>query len=163
MSCMILPSLMDNDFNVVDWITRLQLNVSLPVVFLLVTTFLTVWIWVSACQTVLSMCATEISDVERLTYSVLPQDCGVGEVSWAGLCFNPSQWSMVSSFAYKLFYFFILFWNVFFLSLELRLLLPKFTYPFILISLSSQAAVARSFSKSIDVYDQDIHLRTLRT
>ena len=26
-----------------------------------------------------------------------------------------------------------------------------------------QAAVARSFCKSIDVYDQDIHLRTLRT
>ncbi|KAI3945710.1 hypothetical protein MKW98_022984 [Papaver atlanticum] len=39
-----------------------------------------------------------------------------GEGSWAGLCFNPSQWSM--------------------------------------------AAVARSFCKSVDVYDQDIHLRS---
>ncbi|KAI5654470.1 hypothetical protein M9H77_31657 [Catharanthus roseus] len=58
-------------------------------------------------------------DVDRLTYSVSPHDCGVGEGSWAGLCFNPSQWSM--------------------------------------------AAVARSFCKSIDFYDQDIHLRTLRT
>ncbi|EEF38026.1 conserved hypothetical protein [Ricinus communis] len=58
-------------------------------------------------------------DIDRLTYSVLPRDSGVGEGSWAGLCFSPSQWSM--------------------------------------------AAVARSFCKSIDVYDQDIHLRTLRT
>ncbi|CBI18207.3 unnamed protein product, partial [Vitis vinifera] len=58
-------------------------------------------------------------DVNRVTLSVLPRDCGVGEGSWAGLCFSPSQWSM--------------------------------------------AAVARSFCKSIDVYDQDIHLRTLRT
>lgn len=57
-------------------------------------------------------------DVNRLTYSVSPRDCGVGEGSWAGLCFNPTQWSM--------------------------------------------AAVAHSFSKTIDVYDQDIHLRTLR-
>ncbi|CAK7346778.1 unnamed protein product [Dovyalis caffra] len=59
------------------------------------------------------------SDIDRLTYSVLPRDSGVGEGSWAGLCFSPSQWSM--------------------------------------------AAVARSFCKSIDVYDQDIHVRTLRT
>ncbi|XP_009760424.1 uncharacterized protein [Nicotiana sylvestris] len=58
-------------------------------------------------------------DVNRLTYSVSPRDCGVGEGSWAGLCFNPTQWSM--------------------------------------------AAVAHSFSKTVDVYDQDIHLRTLRT
>ncbi|MCD7453100.1 hypothetical protein HAX54_019678 [Datura stramonium] len=57
-------------------------------------------------------------DVNRLTYSVSPRDCGVGEGSWAGLCFSPTQWSM--------------------------------------------AAVAHSFSKTIDVYDQDIHLRTLR-
>ncbi|KAJ8541504.1 hypothetical protein K7X08_002320 [Anisodus acutangulus] len=34
-------------------------------------------------------------DVNRLTYSVSPQECGVGEGSWAGLCFNPIQWSMV--------------------------------------------------------------------
>ncbi|PKI55614.1 uncharacterized protein LOC116189859 isoform X1 [Punica granatum] len=58
-------------------------------------------------------------NVDKITYSVLPQDCGVGEGSWAGVCFSPSHWSM--------------------------------------------AAVARSFSKSIDIYDQDIHLRTLRT
>ncbi|KAH6824104.1 hypothetical protein C2S53_004070 [Perilla frutescens var. hirtella] len=59
------------------------------------------------------------TDADRSTYSVSPQDCGVGEGSWAGLCFNPSQLSM--------------------------------------------AAVARSFCKSIDIYDQDINLRTLRT
>ncbi|XP_043809509.1 uncharacterized protein LOC110605820 isoform X2 [Manihot esculenta] len=63
------------------------------------------------------LCETE--NIDSLTYSVLPRDSGVGEGSWAGLCFSPSQWSM--------------------------------------------AAVARSFCKSIDVYDQDIHLRTLRT
>ncbi|WMV26753.1 hypothetical protein MTR67_020138 [Solanum verrucosum] len=57
-------------------------------------------------------------DVNGLTYSVSPRDCGVGEGSWAGLCFNPTQRSM--------------------------------------------AAVAHSFSKTIDVYDQDIHVRTLR-
>ncbi|CAB4289225.1 unnamed protein product [Prunus armeniaca] len=58
-------------------------------------------------------------DVERLTYSVLPRDCGIGEGGWAGLCFSPTQWST--------------------------------------------AAVARSFCKTIDVYDQDIHVRTLCT
>ncbi|XP_077242073.1 uncharacterized protein LOC143882472 isoform X2 [Tasmannia lanceolata] len=58
-------------------------------------------------------------DVDRPTYTVLPQDCGVGEGSWAGMCFSPSHWSM--------------------------------------------AAVARSFCKSIDVYDQDIPLRSLNT
>ncbi|XP_065847310.1 uncharacterized protein [Euphorbia lathyris] len=58
-------------------------------------------------------------DIDRLTYSVLPRDSGVGEGSWAGLCFSPRQWSM--------------------------------------------AAVARNFCKTIDVYDQDIHLRTLNT
>ncbi|KAJ7969814.1 Guanine nucleotide-binding protein, beta subunit [Quillaja saponaria] len=57
-------------------------------------------------------------DFERLTYSVLPQDYGIGEGSWSGLCFSPSQWSTV--------------------------------------------AVARSFCKAIDVYDQDIHVRTFR-
>ncbi|XP_055835245.1 uncharacterized protein LOC129903727 isoform X2 [Solanum dulcamara] len=57
-------------------------------------------------------------DINRLTYSVSPRDYSVGEGSWAGLCFNPTQWSM--------------------------------------------AAVAHSFSKTIDVYDQDIHVRTLR-
>ncbi|XP_017242268.1 uncharacterized protein LOC108214653 isoform X3 [Daucus carota subsp. sativus] len=58
-------------------------------------------------------------DVSRIIYSACPQDCGVGEGSWAGLCFSPVQWSM--------------------------------------------AAVARSYCKSVDIYDQDIHLRTLRT
>ncbi|KAK7270950.1 hypothetical protein RJT34_26494 [Clitoria ternatea] len=57
-------------------------------------------------------------DVDRLTYSVLPHDNGIGEGSWSGLCFCPNQWSM--------------------------------------------AAVARSFCKTIDIFDQDIHLRTLR-
>lgn len=59
------------------------------------------------------------TDADRLTYSVSPRDCGIGEGSWAGLCFSPCQWSM--------------------------------------------AAVARSFCKCIDVYDQDIYLRTLKT
>ncbi|XP_021903375.1 uncharacterized protein LOC110818719 [Carica papaya] len=34
-------------------------------------------------------------DADKLTYSVLPRDCGVGEGSWAGLSFSPGQWSMV--------------------------------------------------------------------
>ncbi|EXC19890.1 hypothetical protein L484_017867 [Morus notabilis] len=58
-------------------------------------------------------------DIDRLTYTVSPHDSGVGESSWAGLCFSPAQWSM--------------------------------------------AAVARSFCKAVDVYDQDIHVQTLRT
>ncbi|WCJ43361.1 hypothetical protein M5689_024104 [Euphorbia peplus] len=58
-------------------------------------------------------------DIDRLTYSVLPRDSGVGEGSWAGLSFSPTQWST--------------------------------------------AAVARNLCKTIDVYDQDIHLRTLNT
>ncbi|KAL9243694.1 hypothetical protein vseg_017551 [Gypsophila vaccaria] len=57
-------------------------------------------------------------DVQK-TFAVSPQDCGVGEGSWAGLSFSPSQWSTV--------------------------------------------AVARSFPKCIDLYDQEIHLRNLRT
>ncbi|KAK2979599.1 hypothetical protein RJ640_020091 [Escallonia rubra] len=68
---------------------------------------------------IVSKLNTSGKDVDRLTFSVSPRDCGVGEGSWAGLCFSPNQWSM--------------------------------------------AAVARSFCKSVDVYDQDIHLRTLRT
>ncbi|WOK94629.1 hypothetical protein Cni_G03334 [Canna indica] len=59
------------------------------------------------------------SDIDRLSYSVLPRDCGIGEGSWAGISFSPVQWSTV--------------------------------------------AVARSFCKSIDVYDQDIHIRSLNT
>ena len=39
----------------------------------------------------------DCSDVNRVTFSALPRDCGVGEGSWAGLCFSPSQWSMVFS------------------------------------------------------------------
>ena len=38
------------------------------------------------------------SDIDQLTYSVLPRDSGVGEGSWAGLCFSRSQWSMVTNF-----------------------------------------------------------------
>ncbi|PSS31712.1 Abnormal embryogenesis protein [Actinidia chinensis var. chinensis] len=59
------------------------------------------------------------SDVDRLTFSALPRDCGVGEGGWAGLCFSPSQWST--------------------------------------------AAVTRSFCKSIEVCDQDIHFQTIHT
>nr|XP_029121707.1 uncharacterized protein LOC105049447 isoform X4 [Elaeis guineensis] len=66
-----------------------------------------------------SVVIAEGDNVDRLSYSVLPQDCGVGEGSWAGVCFSPVHWSTV--------------------------------------------AVARSFCKSIDVYDQDIHLRSLHT
>lgn len=66
---------------------------------------------------IVSKLDTNGEDVERLTYSVLPRDCGIGESGWAGLCFSPTQWST--------------------------------------------AAVARSFCKTVDVYDQDIHVRTL--
>ncbi|XP_074563371.1 uncharacterized protein LOC141819997 [Curcuma longa] len=59
------------------------------------------------------------SDIDRVSYSVLPRDCGIGEGSWAGVCFSPVQWSTV--------------------------------------------AVARSFCKSVDIYDQDIHIRSLHT
>ncbi|XP_042487153.1 uncharacterized protein LOC122067384 isoform X1 [Macadamia integrifolia] len=68
-------------------------------------------------QLIVSQLDASGQDVDRLSYSVLPRDCGVGEGSWAGLCFSPSQWSMV--------------------------------------------AVARSFCKSVDIYDQDIHVRSL--
>ncbi|XP_075641268.1 uncharacterized protein LOC142612974 [Castanea sativa] len=68
---------------------------------------------------IVSKLDTTGKDANRLTYSVLPQDGGVGEGGWAGLCFSPSQLSM--------------------------------------------AAVARSFCKTVDVYDQDIHVRTLHT
>ncbi|QCD94553.1 hypothetical protein DEO72_LG5g2637 [Vigna unguiculata] len=57
-------------------------------------------------------------DVDKLTYSALPHDNGIGEGSWSGLCFCPNQWSTT--------------------------------------------AVARSFCKTIDIYDQDMHIRTLR-
>ncbi|XP_022134361.1 uncharacterized protein LOC111006641 [Momordica charantia] len=58
-------------------------------------------------------------DVDRFTYSVLPRDSGLGERSWAGLCFSPTE---------------------------------LFT-----------AAVAHSFGRTVDIYDQDVHVRTLRT
>ncbi|KAK9757384.1 hypothetical protein RND81_01G158900 [Saponaria officinalis] len=61
---------------------------------------------------------TDDKDIQK-TFSVSPQDSGVGEGSWAGLSFSPSHWSTV--------------------------------------------AVARSFPKCIDVYDQEFHLRNLRT
>ncbi|KAF9610398.1 hypothetical protein IFM89_022309 [Coptis chinensis] len=66
-----------------------------------------------------SRLVTTSPDFDGVTYSVLPRDSGVGEGSWAGLCFSPSQWST--------------------------------------------AAVAHSFGKSIDVYDQEIHIRSLHT
>ncbi|KAF6163657.1 hypothetical protein GIB67_036117 [Kingdonia uniflora] len=62
---------------------------------------------------------TDSEDIDKLTYSVPPRDNGVGEGSWAGLCFSPSQWST--------------------------------------------AAVARCFNRSVDVYDQDIHVRSFHT
>ncbi|KAL5703681.1 hypothetical protein ACHQM5_022206 [Ranunculus cassubicifolius] len=62
---------------------------------------------------------TSSQDFDELIYSALPQDSGVGEGSWAGLSFSPSQWST--------------------------------------------AAVARSFCKTVDIYDQDIHIKSLRT
>ncbi|XP_054823431.1 uncharacterized protein LOC129321620 [Prosopis cineraria] len=67
---------------------------------------------------IVSKLDTSGKDVDMLTYSVSPNDYGIGEGSWSGLCFSPSQWFM--------------------------------------------AAVARSFCKNIDIYDQDIHIRTLR-
>lgn len=39
-----------------------------------------------------------IPDADGLTYSVSPRDYGVGEGSWSGLCFNPTQLSMVHNF-----------------------------------------------------------------
>ncbi|PON76206.1 Guanine nucleotide-binding protein, beta subunit [Parasponia andersonii] len=68
---------------------------------------------------IVSKLDTNGKDVDRLTYTVSPRDHGVGESSWAGLCFSPTQWSM--------------------------------------------AAVALNFSKTVDIYDQDIHVQTLRT
>uniref|UniRef100_A0A2K2AJ11 Uncharacterized protein n=1 Tax=Populus trichocarpa TaxID=3694 RepID=A0A2K2AJ11_POPTR len=38
----------------------------------------------------------------KLTYSSFPQDSGAGEGSWAGLCFSPSQWSMITGLAFSL-------------------------------------------------------------
>lgn len=68
---------------------------------------------------IVSRLDTVADDIDRASYSVPPRDSGVGEGSWAGLCFGPTQQSTV--------------------------------------------AVARELCKSIDVYDQDIHLRSLRT
>lgn len=39
-----------------------------------------------------------VSDVDRPTYSVLPQGSGVGEGSWAGLSFSPINWPMVGCY-----------------------------------------------------------------
>ncbi|PIA47753.1 hypothetical protein AQUCO_01400391v1 [Aquilegia coerulea] len=66
-----------------------------------------------------SLILSETDYSDGRTYSVAPRDSGVGEGSWTGLSFSPSQWST--------------------------------------------AAVARSFCKSVDVYDQDIHVRSLHT
>ncbi|KMZ67621.1 hypothetical protein ZOSMA_25G00040 [Zostera marina] len=37
--------------------------------------------------------AGDDSDIDSLSYSVLPHECGVGEGSWAGVCFSPRHWS----------------------------------------------------------------------
>ncbi|KAG0495374.1 hypothetical protein HPP92_000065 [Vanilla planifolia] len=55
------------------------------------------------------------ADVDKISYSVLPRNNGVGEGSWAGLCFSSVHQSTV--------------------------------------------AVAHSFCRSVDVYDQDMHVR----
>ncbi|XXG78128.1 hypothetical protein AAC387_Pa08g2137 [Persea americana] len=68
---------------------------------------------------IVSRLDTSGEDVERHTYSVLPRDCGIGEGSWAGMCFSPQHWST--------------------------------------------AAVARALCKSIDIYEQDVHIQCLRT
>ncbi|XP_078434065.1 uncharacterized protein LOC144705327 isoform X2 [Wolffia australiana] len=59
------------------------------------------------------------NDINGRSYSVLPRGYGVGEGSWAGVCFSPRQ--------------------------------------------SSMTAVVHSFCKSIDIYDQDIHLLSYQT
>ncbi|KAH9611108.1 hypothetical protein KSS87_001284 [Heliosperma pusillum] len=68
---------------------------------------------------IVSFVNTDAKDTQKLKFAASPQDRGVGEGSWAGLSFNPTQWSMV--------------------------------------------AVARSFPKCIDLYDQENHIRNLRT
>uniref|UniRef100_A0A453G099 Uncharacterized protein n=1 Tax=Aegilops tauschii subsp. strangulata TaxID=200361 RepID=A0A453G099_AEGTS len=68
---------------------------------------------------IVSRLDTVAEDIDRASYSVPPHDSGVGEGSWAGLCFSPTHHSTV--------------------------------------------AVARELCKSIDIYDQDIHIRSLRT
>ncbi|XP_062101369.1 uncharacterized protein LOC133807207 [Humulus lupulus] len=68
---------------------------------------------------IVSKLDTNGKDVDRLTYTASPRDRGIGESSWAGLCFSPNQWSM--------------------------------------------AAVARGFCKTVDIFDQDIHVQTFRT
>jgi hypothetical protein len=41
----------------------------------------------------------KFAGIDRLTYSALPPDNGIGEGSWSGLSFSPYQISMVSSFS----------------------------------------------------------------
>ncbi|CAA6660537.1 unnamed protein product [Spirodela intermedia] len=59
------------------------------------------------------------ADINRRSYSISPRGYGVGEGSWAGVCFSPSN--------------------------------------------SSTVAIVHSFCKSIDIYDQDIHLQSFQT
>ncbi|KAG6776190.1 hypothetical protein POTOM_019696 [Populus tomentosa] len=40
--------------------------------------------------------------IMKLTCSSFPQDSGAGEGSWAGLCFSPSQWFMITGLAFSL-------------------------------------------------------------
>ncbi|XWS15267.1 hypothetical protein CRYUN_Cryun35bG0080700 [Craigia yunnanensis] len=93
-------------------------------------------------------------DVERITYSVLPQDFGVGEGSWSGLCFSQIQWSMGMVSERTLDF-------VHFLCLVKATRVLNFTLTSM--NLEATAAVAQIFCKSVDVYDQDIHLGTLHT
>lgn len=55
------------------------------------------WYRIFKCKNNLSI-LLEISDADRFTYSVLPRDSGLGEGSWAGLCFSPSELSTVFYF-----------------------------------------------------------------
>jgi len=41
----------------------------------------------------------KFAGIDRLTYSALPPDIGIGEGSWSGLSFSPYQISTVSSFS----------------------------------------------------------------
>lgn len=47
-----------------------------------------------------------VPDADGFTYSVSPQDYGVGEGSWAGLCFNPNQLCTVRNSLMYLYLFF---------------------------------------------------------
>ncbi|KAK4352527.1 hypothetical protein RND71_028045 [Anisodus tanguticus] len=109
-------------------------------------------------------------DVNRLTYSVSPQDCGVGEgeplycargckIEAIGVEERPYPCHLTNLRSISC--------CVFALVLQYSLCPLPEIFPDRLVCLFQpsalrEAAVAHSFSKTIDVYDQDIHLRTLR-